>query len=72
MPDLSPDHDDRIKDFMARHGGAGPKGERSDQRSDLQGWIEVDAVDGYVLRCEWDTSGTQAEMKYSEIAPGRT
>jgi hypothetical protein len=66
----SPDHEDRQKDFFARHGGPGTRDLRQGQAAGgLQGWSEVYASDGYALRCEWSTFGTREEMKYSEIAP---
>lgn len=70
LEDASPDHEERLKDFFARHGGPGSGGiRRSDSSQDVQGWSEADAGDGYVLRCEWSTFGTRKEMTYSEIAP---
>ena len=70
MEDASPDHDERLKDFFARHGGPGPRGIcRGQSAGGVQGWSEAHAGDGYVLRCDWSTFGTREEMKYSEIAP---
>jgi hypothetical protein len=70
MDDASPDHDERIKDFFARHGGPGRRGIRNVQASGgVQGWSEAHASDGYVLRCDWSTFGNREEMQYSEIAP---
>jgi hypothetical protein len=70
MEDASPDHDERIKDFFARHGGPGPRGIRSGKSSGgVEGWSEAHASDGYVLRCDWSTFGSREEMQYSEIAP---
>ena len=70
MPDVSPDHDDRIKDFLARHGGASDRPEgNGESGAGLQGWSETYARDGYILRCEWSQSGSREEMRYSEIAP---
>jgi hypothetical protein len=73
MKDRSPDYDDRLKDFLARHGGDGTKsGREGESDKGLLGWSEVYAKDGYALRCEWSTMGTLHEMKYSEIAPDST
>jgi hypothetical protein len=70
MTEQSPDHDERIKDFFARHGGQGAQSSRKGQSAgDIEGWSEVYACDGYVLRCEWRTFGTNETMQYSEIAP---
>jgi hypothetical protein len=70
MEDASPDHDDRLKDFFARHGGPGPRGIRKGQSAGgVNGWSEAHASDGYILRCDWSTFGTRDEMNYSEIAP---
>jgi hypothetical protein len=68
--DVSPDRAERIEDFLARHGGAGPHAPRSeDTAPEIQGWSEVYAADGYTLRCEWSRFGSNEEMKYSEIPP---
>lgn len=70
MDDRSPDHDERIKDFFSRHGGPGePRARESQSAGGVQGWSEVYAQDGYILRCEWSTFGTRETMEYSEIAP---
>ncbi|MDP9011001.1 MAG: hypothetical protein M3N91_20255 [Pseudomonadota bacterium] len=70
MKDASPDHDERLRDFFARHGGAAARAMRQGQSAGgLQGWSEVYANDGYAQRCDWSTIGTLEEMKYSEIAP---
>jgi hypothetical protein len=70
-PDHSaPDQDERLKDFFARHGGPGTRlARKGGPAGGVQGWSEVYANDGYVLRCDWSTFGTREEMKYSEIAP---
>ncbi len=70
MEDTAPDHDERLKDFFVRHGGPGARAaRRGGSAGGVQGWSEVYANDGYVLRCDWSTFGTREEMKYSEIAP---
>lgn len=68
--DASPDSEERIQDFLARHGGAGstPRLERRIPSGDA-GWYEVHAADGYRLRCEWSRIGSRAELKFSEVAP---
>ena len=70
MPYESSDHDERLRDFFARHGGPAVRPPRTGQSGGgIQGWFEVYASDGYVLRCDWSTSGSRDEMKYSELAP---
>ena len=70
MQDRSPDHDERIKDFFSRHGGPGQLAMREGQSAGgVQGWSEIYANDGYALRCEWSTLGSQERMQYSEVAP---
>jgi hypothetical protein len=69
--DVSPDREDRIADFLARHGGKGAKASsEGDSQGGTAGWSEVYAADGYTLRCDWSTLGTEEKMAYSEIAPG--
>ena len=68
--DLSPDHAERIEDFLSRHGGKGNRDMRAEETApDVQGWSEVYAADGYTLRCEWSRFGSHEDMKYSEIPP---
>jgi hypothetical protein len=70
MEDAAPDHDERLNDFFARHGGPGRRPKRCGQSAGgVQGWSEVYANDGYVLRCDWSTFGSREEMQYSEVAP---
>jgi len=71
MRDPSPDGDERIRDFLARHGGAGCKTNREGESDGgMSGWTEVYAQDGYILRCVWSALGGLERMTYSEIAPG--
>ena len=66
--DSSPDREDRIQDFLQRHGGPAARERRSDKSTGgLQGWTEVYAADGYTLRCDWEVLGGRKEMKYSEL-----
>ncbi len=68
--DVSPDHAERIEDFLLRHGGKGTRDSRAEETApDVQGWSEVYAADGYTLRCEWSRFGSHEDMKYSEIPP---
>jgi hypothetical protein len=70
MEDPSPDHDERLRDFFARHGGPATRPVHQVQSAGgVQGWSEAYANDGYVLRCDWSAFGTRKEMQYSEIAP---
>lgn len=69
--DSSPDSEERIKDFLARHGGPGstPRREESKPPGD-RGWYEIYAADGHGLRCEWSRIGGREELKFSEVSPG--
>lgn len=68
--DTTPDGQDRIDDFLARHGGAAARPTRSETReAGLAGRSEVYAADGYVLVCEWSLSGTRQELNFTEIPP---
>ena len=69
--DASPDSEERIQDFLARHGGLAPGAARRHETAagGLEGWYEVYAADGYRLRCEWSRMGSRAELKYSEVGP---
>ena len=68
--DDTPDGQDRIDDFLMRHGGAGQVPTRREtHNSGLAGLSEVHAADGYTLLCEWSASGSSQELKFSEIPP---
>jgi hypothetical protein len=68
--DVTPDHQDRIDEFLARHGGAGSSPKRAGRNSaGDEGWYEVPAADGYCLRCEWSRIGELEELKFFEVAP---
>jgi hypothetical protein len=70
MKKMSPDDDDRIEDFLNRHGGPGPRGPREGERScGQEGWSEIYAADGYTLRCDWSQLGSLLELKYFEKPP---
>ena len=69
----SSDSSDRIRDFLARHGGPGiPKGAAGDTVAGISGWSEVYAADGYTLRCDWTRMGGRQEMQFTEKPPGST
>jgi len=68
--DLSPDADERIRDFLSRHGGAGTPSARDELHpSGDSGWSEIYAADGYVLRCDWSRIGSREEMRFAELPP---
>lgn len=65
-----PDHEDRLQDFFARHGGASNLASRAGESAHgTQGWSEVYARDGYTLRFDWSAMGTREQMQYLEIPP---
>lgn len=64
------DGEERLRDFYARHGGAGLRVEREgDMARHTKGWSEVYAADGYKLRCEWRKVGERIEMSFAELPP---
>ncbi len=69
--DASPDSQDRIEDFLARHRGPESSGARREEvdASGLRGWYEVYAADGYRLRCDWSRMGSRQELQFTEIGP---
>jgi hypothetical protein len=68
--DLSSDSNDRIREFLERHGGPGVrKAKVVVDTSGLGGWSEVYAADGYTLRCDWSRMGDRQEMKFTESPP---
>ena len=69
MKDASPDHEERLRDFFARHGGPGQPPQEGEDETGQKGWSEAYARDGHVLRCEWSTMGFRAEMSYTERGP---
>ncbi len=65
-----PDYEERVKDFFARHGGPARTPRRfGGPQGGLQGWSEIEAGDGHVLRCDWSRMGSLQEINYSEVAP---
>jgi hypothetical protein len=68
--DISPDREERIQDFLARHGGAGATPRRDGKNASGDGgWYDVYAADGYRLHGEWSRVGSLEELKFSEVAP---
>jgi hypothetical protein len=66
----SADHQDRIEDFLKRHGGPAPAASRQECiDAGYRGWSEIYAADGYVLRTEWSRSELRGTMNVSELAP---
>jgi hypothetical protein len=65
----SSDSEDRVQDFLARHGGADAAPPSGGTISPVRGWSEVYAADGYTLRCDWSRTGTKEEMTFSELPP---
>jgi hypothetical protein len=64
------DDDSRMRDFLARHGGAfAASPRRGETVKGMEGWSEVYAIDGYVLRCDWSKQGDRTEMRYEERLP---
>lgn len=67
---LSIDGKDRVREFLARHGGVASDVEHEgDQFEGTSGWSEVHAADGYRLRCEWSLLGSGRHMSFVELAP---
>lgn len=66
--DDSPDGEERVRDFLTRHGG--PGGPPSAGLIDpTQGWSEIYAADGYALRCDWSRTGSREAMNFTELPP---
>ena len=66
----TPDSDERVQDFWARHGGpAERRADAGDIVAGIRGWSEVYAADGYALRCEWSRIGGRQEIQYFEKPP---
>jgi hypothetical protein len=67
---LSADHQDRVADFLKRHGGPAAAASRQERvDAGYRGWSEIHAVDGYVLRTEWSRSELRGTMNVSELPP---
>ncbi len=67
---ISVDGEDRIADFLARHGGSANRHEREgDMAQHSHGWSDVYAADGYKLHCTWSRVGSMTQMAFTEIAP---
>jgi hypothetical protein len=69
-PENSSDHQDRIADFMKRHGGPAASAIRQERiDAGYRGWSEIYAADGYVLRTEWSRFELRSTMNVSELPP---
>jgi hypothetical protein len=66
------DDDSRIDDFLRQHGGPGAVGRRGESADGLEGWSEVSAADGHVLRCDWSKQGGRTEMRFVDVSPSPT
>ena len=67
---FSADHQDRVADFMRRHGGPAREACRQGRMdAGYRGWSELYAADGYVLRTEWSRYELRGTLNVSEIAP---
>ncbi len=69
--DASPDGEERVQDFLDRHGGPGAS-PAAGTIDPARGWSEVYAADGYTLRCDWSRTGTREEMNFAELPPTAT
>jgi hypothetical protein len=68
---LSVDGTERVMEFLRRHGGADRDAEHEENTfAGESGCSEAHASDGYRLRCEWSTRGSERQMSFVEIAPG--
>jgi hypothetical protein len=70
LDDVTPDSQDRIRDFLSRHGGQGAARREAVDAAACTGWYEVYAADG--LRCDWSRMGSREELKFCEIGPRKT
>lgn len=70
MKKMSSDNDERIEDFLRRHGGPCQRAPREGERAGgLEGWSEIYSADGYTLRCDWTQMGSRLELTYAEKPP---
>lgn len=72
LGDVTPDSEERIQDFLSRHGGPGAARRQAVDAAGLAGWYEVYAADGYRLRCDWSRMGSREELQFAEIGPRQT
>ncbi len=69
---FSLDHGDRVAEFMRRHGGPTDIASRNARmESGCQGWSEIYAADGYVLRVEWSRFELRRTMRVFELRPSK-
>jgi hypothetical protein len=64
---LELDFEDRVHDFLHRHGDPAPALRRSESLDrGFRGWTEVTARDGCVLRIEWSRSALRFTLVATE------
>jgi hypothetical protein len=64
---LHSDVEDRVQEFLLRHGGSAPVDRQSGAFDHgLRGWTEIRARDGYVLRIEWSKSSLRSTLVATE------
>jgi hypothetical protein len=69
-PEHSADHQDRIADFLKRHGGPAVSTIRQERiDAGYRGWSEIHAADGYILRTEWSRFELRSTLNVSELPP---
>jgi hypothetical protein len=66
--DISSDNEERLRDFLTRHGGpSGDPPHHAETERGTSGWSEAYAKDGYTLRCDWSRVGRKVEMQFVEL-----
>ncbi len=69
-PEQSADHQDRIADFLKRHGGPAVSAIRQGRiDAGYRGWSEIHAADGYIMRTEWSRFELRSTLNVSEHPP---
>jgi hypothetical protein len=57
--------------FFSRHGGARGSGvrQRGSAEDGSRGWWQLDAADGYRLRCDWFSKDGEEQLTFRELSP---